>query len=116
MKLYIPTSSLNFNNIMSCESISPIVFYKKRSFGYKSLTSVELNNLDNSILLYEDFPDFERPKSDLVDYPMVIEVDLEIESEGFKKLKEGVWQYDKTIYLNPFSSKIYFLTYISSGE
>jgi hypothetical protein len=52
-KSYIPTSSLNFNNIMSCEAISPVAFYSKRNFGYKIFEKVELNSFDNSVLLFE---------------------------------------------------------------
>lgn len=110
MKLYIPTSSLNFNNIMSCESISPFVFFKQRNFGYKSFETVELNGFNNSLLLYEVFPKFQIPKSEFVNYPMVIEVDIDSAYEGLKKLQNGIWQTDRTVYLNPFSSRIYFYT------
>jgi len=110
MKLFIPTSSLNFNNIMSCESISPFAFYEQRGYGYKTFEKVELNNFDNSLLLFEYFPDFQIPKSELVNYPMVIEVDIDFEYEGLKKLKEGIWQIDRTVYLNPLNSNIYFLS------
>lgn len=110
-KLYIPTSSLNFNNIMSSESVSPVAFYSRRNFGYKIFEKVELNCFENSILLYEKFPDYQIPKSDLVNFPMIIEVDVsDIENDGLKELKNGIWQYDRTIYLNPFSSKIFFIT------
>lgn len=39
-RFYIPTSSLNFNNILSSESISPKAFYTARSFGYGRWVSV----------------------------------------------------------------------------
>ncbi|MDX9695965.1 MAG: hypothetical protein RBT49_09260, partial [Bacteroidales bacterium] len=110
MKLFIPTSSLNFNNIMSCESVSPISFYMQRNFGYKTFEKVELNVLNNSFLLYEVFPKFQIPKSEIVNYPMVVEVDIDSELEGLKKLHNGIWQIDRTVYLNPFSSRIYFYT------
>ena len=58
-KLYIPTSSLNFNNILSSESISPCAFYPRRGFGFKRFEKVELNNLDNVILLYDKYPYFD---------------------------------------------------------
>jgi hypothetical protein len=53
MKLYIPTTTLNFNNILSSESISPKAFYEKRDFGYSRWNVIEENNLDNSVLLYK---------------------------------------------------------------
>ena len=110
MKLYIPTSSLNFNNIMSCESISPFAFYMQRNFGYKTFEKVELNIFDNSLLLFEAIPYFQIPKSELVNYPMVIEVDIDSEFDGLKKIENGIWQIDRTVYLNPFSSNIYFFS------
>ncbi len=110
MKLFIPTSSLNFNNIMSCESISPFGFFMQRNFGYNTFVKVELNNYDNSLLLYEDFPDFQISKSELVNYPMVIEVDINSELEGLKRVQNDIYQIDRTIYLNPFNSKIYFFS------
>jgi len=110
MKLFIPTSSLNFNNIMSCESVSPFAFYMQRNFGYKTFEKVELNKLNNSLLLYEDFPKFQIPESEIVNYPMVVEVDIDSEYEGLNKLQNGIWQIDRTVYLNPFSSRIYFYT------
>ena len=101
---------MNFSNIMSCESISPFSFYKQRNFGYKTFEKVELNDFNNSLLLYEDLPKFQIPESEIVNYPMVIEVDIDSEFEGLNKLHNGIWQIDRTVYLNPFSSRIYFFT------
>ena len=64
MKLYIPTTSLNFNNILSTESISPKGFYASRGFGYSRWFSIPENNLDGAILLYESPAELVRPKSD----------------------------------------------------
>jgi len=110
MKLYIPTSSLNFNNIMSCESVSPIVFYTKRNFGYKMFEKIELNCFNNSLLIYEKIPEYQIPKSELVNFPMVIEVIIDPETNGLERVKNDIWQIDRTVYLNPIDSKIYFLT------
>ena len=63
-RLYIPTTTLNFNNIFSTESISPAGFYTQRGFGYKTYSKVALNNFQNSILLYSKFPLFSIPPSD----------------------------------------------------
>ena len=41
MKLYIPTSSLNLDNILQAESISPLLFYAQRKTGYDSLELIE---------------------------------------------------------------------------
>ena len=63
-KLFIPTSSLNFNNILSSESISPKAFYALRGYGYARWQEVEQNNLDNVILLYSQPFSFVRPESE----------------------------------------------------
>ena len=113
MKLYIPTSSLNLNNILSSESISPAAFYPQRGFGYSNFHKVDLNPFDNSIVLYSQCPQFEIPKSDLENHAMVIEIETSdcapsFEAELKKVSAEGIYQYGRTIYLNPYSSKIYF--------
>lgn len=110
-KLYIPTTSLNFNNILSSESISPKAFYEKRSFGYSRWFSIPENNFDNIILLYESFCSFMRPKSDYEDHPLLIEVSLREEDVStFHQLKDGVYCCDHTIYLTPWNTMFYFFS------
>lgn len=112
-KLYIPTTSLNFNNILSSESISPRGFYAQRAFGYHTFSKVVLNYFENSILLYSKFPLFSIPPSDYDDYPMVIEIEKGDFLEDLKPVKvvEGVsiFQCHQTIYLNPFTTRIFFI-------
>lgn len=96
-KLYIPTSTCNFNNILSSESISPKAFYPRRGFGYSRWTDIPENNNDNVILLYEEPFAFSRPKSDTEDHPMLVEIETD---EEFPKTKvQGVRYSDHTIYL-----------------
>ena len=98
-KYYIPTSTLNFNNILSSESISPKAFYEKRNFGYSRWTVIPENNLENAITLYDSLCYFERPQSDLEDHALLVEVELE--ENDVKPSGEGVFYCDKTIYLTP---------------
>lgn len=109
MKLYIPTTTLNFNNILSSESISPKAFYSKRDFGYKTWNKIKENNLDNAIILYKNLCNFERPKSDIDDYPMTIEifVDNSIE-QRLKTVSDGVYIADFTIFLDPWNANFIF--------
>ena len=58
-KIYLPTSTLNFNSIMSSESVSPASFYSKRGFGHKRFEKVNPNRLDNRIVLYPKYPIFD---------------------------------------------------------
>lgn len=116
MNLYIPTCTLNFNNILSSESISPLGFYARRGFGNKRFYSVCANDKEQAIILYSKFPRFKVDENDLENYPMVIEIESEDYKEGvFEKAKEhdGVETYlcYHTINLNPFHCRIYFNSY-----
>jgi len=86
-KLYLPTSTLNFNNIFSSESISPLWFYGKRNFGYKRFEPVEPNSFQNSILLYNHYPAFEIKDYEQDNYPMIIEISKSMVSDKIAKLK-----------------------------
>lgn len=106
---YIPTSTLNFNNILSSESISPKAFYDKRGFGYSRWTSVAENNIDNAVLLYDSLCYFERPKSDIEDHPLLVAVKLD-EREIKTLSTNNVFYSDKTIYLNPYTTRFIFFS------
>ena len=106
-KFYIPTSTLNFNNILSSESISPKAFYDKRRFGYSRWATVEENPFNNAIVLYDNLCYFERPKSDIEDHPLLIEILLD---ETKLKQAEGFWYCDHTIYLAPTTTRFLFYT------
>lgn len=108
MKYYIPTSSLNFNNILSSESISPMSVYEKRGFGYKTWTPVEENGEKDRIKLYDAPFAFERHNDDVEDHPMWIEIESQID---FKR-GEYVGEYysKETIYINMWSTKFIFLS------
>jgi len=105
MKLYIPTTSLNFNNILSTESISPKGFYALRGFGYSRWFSIPENDFDGAILLYESPAEIIRPKSDIEDHPLLIEMETD---DSFPIAKEGIRYSKQTIYLNPWKTKFYF--------
>lgn len=110
MKLYIPTSSRNFNCIFSEESISPRSFYGERGFGYSKWHSTDENPYENLIVLYDELKSFVRPNEGFDDYPLVIEVTLSENDvrEQFRPERGGVFLYDGTIYLNPMSTGIVF--------
>lgn len=102
---YIPTSSQNFNNIFSSESISPKGFYERRDFGYSRWTSIPENPLNGAILLYSEPKMFARPKSDEEDHPMLIEIQTD---EEFPILFDSVHYSQHTIYLDPWHTRVYF--------
>lgn len=104
---YIPTTSLNFSNILSSESISPKAFYEKRGFGSPHWLTVEWNKFDNITLLYDKPFHFDIPKGDLEDHPLMIEIQSK---EEFPELQDGIFYTDRTIYLNPWNTKMYFFS------
>ena len=106
-KLYIPTSSLNFNNILSSESVSPKAFYARRNFGYSRWTSIPENGIENVILLYEHPFRFTRPQSDVEDHPMLIEINTE---ENYPALTNDLYYSDHTIYLSPWCARFIFFS------
>lgn len=106
MKLYIPTTSLNFNNLLSTESISPKGFYALRGFGYSRWFTIPENDLDGVILLYESPAAFVRPQTDIEDHPLLIEIDTD---EEFPIAMEGVRYSKHSIYVNPWKTRFIFL-------
>lgn len=110
-KYYIPTSSLNFNNILSSESISPKAFYSVRSFGYGRWTSIPENPFENTIVLYDELCSFSRPQSDYEDHPLLIEIALEETVEStLISLNDHIFLCDHTIYIDLYSSRLIFFT------
>jgi hypothetical protein len=111
-KLYLPTSTLNFNNIFSVESISPASFYAQRNFGYRRFTIVEPNPFQNSLLLYNKYPKFSINDRVNDNYPMIFELDdtaiLEKMNCVFEKDDLKIFQLPSSLYLDPFSIEIYF--------
>lgn len=104
-KFYIPTSTLNFNNILSSESISPKAFYDKRGFGYSRWATIPENPFNNAIVLFDNLCYFDRPKSDIEDHPLLIEVMLD---EAQLKQVEGFWYSDHAIYFTPRTTSFLF--------
>lgn len=98
MKLFIPTCTLNFNNIFSTESISPKAHYATRGFGNRRYYSVEANSLDMAVTLYSKYPVFQVDDADLENYPMVIEIDTDdYEPNNFKLSGSNTW--NRNLYL-----------------
>ena len=113
MKLYIATTSLNFDTIMSTESVSPATFYYRRGFGIKLFYDKASFCLPNSILLTDVCPIFSISNKEVEHRPMILEIDdNNYPDDYFKKVKEDddidVYQTSKTLYLTPSSCRILF--------
>ena len=77
MKLYIPSSSLNADSILSCECVTPACECKKRAFGYSHFETLEeLKKYDYCTLAFSKIPLFSIEDSARENYPMIIEIDI----------------------------------------
>lgn len=116
MKYYIALSSLNIDNILSSESISPHSFYEKRDFGYRSFQKIKNVTLQNDILLFSQLPYFTIQDSDSENYPMIIEIEddkqlnMKIRMLSSTPKEYDVFQCNESIYLNPWNCKILFFS------
>jgi hypothetical protein len=101
--LFIPINSLNFNNILSSESISPASFYEKRGFGFKRFERINANPLPNSVLAYTKVVAIETPESDREEYPIYLAVPESYFPKDCKETitdKVTVLQTDASIHIN----------------
>jgi hypothetical protein len=113
MKYYIPTSSLNIDNILSSESIAPENFYSQRTYGYKSFEIINGINYHNSIILLSEILFFGTDDNDDENYPMIVEVDSDFVPQFSAEHKICNKDFEmliinQTIYLNPLTCRIYF--------
>lgn len=103
--IFIPINSLNLNNVLSSESISPSSFYEKRGYGFKRFEKITINPFVNSFLAFNKLPLIEDTKSDREEYPIYIAVPLKLISDISEKFESNeilIYQIDRTIYLNWF--------------
>ena len=115
MKLYLATSSLNVDNILSTESVAPLSFYKKRDYGYNSFASLELIPYKNVLILFSKIPGFEINDSEHDSRPVILEISVNEESDHLKYLGdiEGIKLYstDTIIRLSPLNTRLLFYNY-----
>ncbi|MDH6313908.1 hypothetical protein M2137_002699 [Parabacteroides sp. PFB2-10] len=118
MKYYIALSSLNIDNILSSESISPYSFYSKRDFGYRTFQKLDHISINNSLVLFSEIPFFEIRDLENENYPMVIEIEDDYqlnEKNRIQKINSNnpicdIYLCSKTIYLTPWNCRIFFFS------
>ncbi|WP_438965579.1 hypothetical protein [Flavobacterium sp.] len=109
--LYIPVNSLNFNNILSSESISPQIFYEKRGYGFKRFEKSNINSFTNSILVYNKIPITHDIKSDREEFIFYLAVPSNLikkETQKHNLNNFEIFQLDYTLYIN--SVECFFIT------
>lgn len=112
MKYYIPISSLNLDNILQAESISPSSFYAWRKTGYNNFEVIpELRGI-NPIVLFEYPVRFSINDPNRYNDPILIEIEDEQQlcSEAIHHCENGVCSYNKTLHLTSYNCRIFFFS------
>lgn len=112
MKLFIATSSLNLDNILSTECIAPLSFYNARTYGYNTFYGLDLIPFKNVLILFSKIPYFEIMDAESDNRPIVLEVDIDEKATPlthvFEKDRVDVFSVDNVIHLSPFNTRILF--------
>lgn len=111
MKLFFPTSSLNFNDIFATESISPKSYYRKRTFGTKRNFVTECAVNDDFLVLFKTIPKFNllnNKKDNYEEYPMILELDLDEKEYNIEQINKQVYLINRTIYFNLDNFRLIF--------
>ena len=104
MKYYIPTSSLNLDNILQAECISPLSFYAKRKTGYKSIELIDEVKQSNHVVLLDYPVCFSIEDSKRYNYPLLIEIEDDPQLQDINNInKKGMYLCGHTIYLTPLN-------------
>lgn len=117
MKLYYITNTLNIDNVLTSEGLSPLSVYAQRMFGYNSFESAPLSgkvDLSNSILLFAQIPYYRVDSSELECAPMIVEIsddaldsiveDISIDKKGLVyRVKDS-----RSIILTPANCRMLF--------
>ncbi|WP_165154964.1 hypothetical protein [Parabacteroides sp. ZJ-118] len=113
MKLYIPTSSLNLDNILQAESISPLSFYAQRKTGYKSIELIdEVKRFPNHIILFDYPVSFTIHDPERDNFPLLIEIAVD-DCKQFNVEKidgKEIYLCSHTIDLTPMNSRLFFFS------
>ena len=112
MKLFIATSSLNIDNILSTECIAPLSFYNARNYGYNTFCGLDFIPFKNVLILFSKIPYFEIRDDEHDSRPIVLEVDIDEKTIPLSHVSENdgvhVYSLDCVLNLSPFNTKILF--------
>lgn len=110
MKYYIPTSNINLDNILQSECILPPTHYNQRISGYKSFEQIEQLRSFSSIILFDYPVHFTINDIGRYNFPILIEIEDEYQSNDFDKLQEGVYVCNHAIQITPSNCRVYFFS------
>lgn len=115
MKLYYLTSSLNLDNILSTESISPLSYYPQRSFGYGTFYAhpESLRHYTHEIILFSQLPHYDIFDEERYSYPCIIEIEI-IDSQMVREIGKfedcSVFSCNTTIQFTSNNVRILFFS------
>ena len=90
MKFYIPTSSLNMDNLLQSECILPISHYVQRLSGYKLYEQIEELRPFNAIVLFKYPVQFTINDVGRYNYPVLIEFEDDVQTQDFYETAMGI--------------------------
>lgn len=112
MKLFIATSSLNIDNILSTECIAPLSFYNARNYGYNTFCGLNLIPFKNVLILFSKIPYFEIRDDEHDSRPIVLEIEIDEKTTPLTHIFENdgvhVYSLDNCLNLSPFNTRILF--------
>ena len=112
MKFYIPTSSLNMDNLLQSECILPISHYGQRLSGYKLYEQIEELRPFNAIVLFKYPVQFTINDVGRYNYPVLIEFEDDVQTQDFyeNEIQDGVCICSHTLNLTPTNCCFYFFS------
>lgn len=110
MKYYIPTSSLNLDNILQAECISPESFYAQRLSGYRYFEQLDKLRPFRQIILFSSPISFTINDPDRYNYPVLIEFEGTNQEQDFISVEEGFYLCNHTIQITPSNCRIFFFS------
>lgn len=110
MKYYIPTSSLNLDNILQAECISPESFYAQRLSGYRHLEQLDQLRPFRQIILFRSPISFTINDPDRYNYPILIEFEGTNQDQDFVSVEDGIYLCNHTIQITPSNCRIFFFS------
>ncbi len=112
MKFYIPTSSLNMDNLLQSECILPMSHYAQRLTGYKFYEQIEELLPFDAIVLFKYPVLFTINDVGRYNYPVLIEFEDDAQIQDFyeNEIQDGVCVCSHTLNLTPTNCCFYFFS------
>lgn len=110
MKYYIPTSNINLDNILQSECILPPTHYSQRISGYNSFEQIEQLRSFGTIVLFDYPVYFTINDTGRYNFPILIEIEDEYQSNDFEKIQKGVYVCNHAIQITPSNCRVYFFS------